>query len=233
MQMKDDISEKSVEWWKHNKYTKVVREKKLPVLGRLFGITKKYQETIYGNYFKKKKTKHFIKEIDNFNKLLNLQLGPDSKVFEPGCNCGSKLRALYEKYKCSCHGFDISEEAVDILKNRVFHDAPDKINAGVGNILTSDYCDQFKDNEFDIAYTHGFLMHLPIIPEKKILLDSLKRIARHVVLFELYKEEKKGQYDMRDDGEFCLAYDDYESYGFKYMKNDEYEKKHSMRVFYI
>jgi len=227
----NDVVEKSVLWWKENKYTKIIRQKHIPVLTNLFGIKWKYKESIYGNYFKQKNSKIFLKAINNFCKLKNFRLGDESNLFEPGSNCGRNLKILFDRYNSNCYAFDISQEAIDILEQKVFAGIDNKVFTSVGNILKSNYLDKFEDNYFDLVFTHGFLMHLPIIPEKKKLIESLKRIAQHIIIFELYDKNKTGTYTFYNNNEYCLSYDNYESYGLKYQPDADYEKK-QLRIYY-
>lgn len=218
---------KSGEWWKHAKYTGRIRQRKIWLLTKLFGLTRSEKQSPYINYFKsKEKQREYRKLFQAVLKHWGLKLDQSSKIFEPGCNCGRNLKVIHDQWGCYCQGADISELAVQTLKEKVFNKIDEsKIRVHLGNILTTDYLDGFKDDYFDVALTYGFLMHLPKSDAKARLIASLKRIARHVVLVEWNDPKKYGQVDFAHEDEYCISFENYQDYGFQYFPASYYNKR--------
>ncbi len=220
---------KASEWWRTDRYVRKIRFR------RVFGIPIPYRESVYGNYFTKRRQTsenvvRVIKELQEAGQIM--KLGHDSRVLEPGCNVGSNLYHLHKAFGCQMYGFDISEEAINIAKERVLNYNPPP-TLWVDDFLRPDLFDRFRAEEFDLVLTVGFLMHIPICEAKVHQITRLMQIAKSLVVFELFDVEKTGQSIHYHDGAYCLAYDDYSQYGLTEYSDQYFNDEHCRsKVFY-
>lgn len=93
----------------------------------------------------------------------------DAKILEVGTNIGNQILHLQKMGFTNLYGIEIQERAINFAKHRA-----DNLNIIKGDALDI----PFKDNFFDLVFTHGVLIH--ISPEN---INS--------VLKEIYRVSKK------------------------------------------
>lgn len=99
----------------------------------------------------------------------NLQkLNENSKVLDIGSGLGGSSLYINEKYGCSVHGVDISENMIRIAKSRNIEN--EKIQFEMCDILEKD----FPENSFDLIYSRDTILHLQL-EDKQILFDKCRR----------------------------------------------------------
>lgn len=112
-----------------------------------------------------------IERRNYFSKIV--ELNEISSILELGCNEGANLDHISKRSTAKLVGIDICENAIRYGKD------VENINADlrVGSIYD---LSQFKDNEFDLVFTCGVLMH---ILSKKIpgILSEMIRISKRFI----------------------------------------------------
>lgn len=114
--------------------------------------------------------KDFFDLFDSFPKTIS--------ILEMGCSCGINLRILKELGFKNLTGIDISQIACqDAKKNH-----PD-LNIVSGSILEM----PFDDNQFDVVFTMGVLIHQPPTTSLPIVMKEAVRCSKNNILgFEDY-----------------------------------------------
>jgi len=227
----DDLVEKAISWWKNDEYTKVQKFKNLRWLGLTF-FRIPYYETVKGIYFKP--AIDLVKIVKKMQKdKIIPSLDKNSKIFESGCNVGRNLYYLQKAFNCEVVGIDISQQAIDIAKNKIWKNR-EKYEFHIGNVLTTDFFDQFTDNYFDLVFTRWHLIHIPLSAEKKKYVESLKRISKILVLLEPVRQNCN-EVELYQDGRYTLSWDDWVSeYNLKeYKSNLLTKRKDNTKAFYF
>lgn len=103
----------------------------------------------------------------NLNFLSDLQR--NVKILEVGCNIGMELLFLQKMGFTNLSGIDIQPYAVEEAKNR-----------GLNVIQGSASSLPFEDNEFDMVFTSGVLIHIPPEGLPKVM-DEIYRCARKYI----------------------------------------------------
>ncbi len=80
-----------------------------------------------------------------------------SRILEIGCNVGRNLNCLYTAGFRRLEGIEISEEAVELLKQSYPEMGG---NSGIHNAPVEDIIKEFEDGEFDIVFTMAVLEHI-------------------------------------------------------------------------
>jgi len=226
-----DLVERAVDWWKDDKYSKVKRYKYFQWLG-IEWFKLPYYESIEEAYLKP--ADDFVSLVgDLISQGIVCPLDDGSRVFEPGCNVGRNLLFLQDKYNCHVEGLDISAEAIRKAEEKVWN-ARSKYKFTVENALTGNFFDSIPDNAYDFVFTRWHLIHIPLSDAKKRYVESLKRIAKTVVLVEPVREGTH-EVQLYQDGQYCLSWDDWESeYGLKEYKGspDNAAREGHTGVFY-
>ena len=113
------------------------------------------------------------------------KLNKKSKVIEFGCNLARNVRIANRRYGSKSYGVDICKEVIDknnkwVKKNGKFW--VKNLRDG-GKSLKN-----FKDNEFDLGITCGFLMHVADDNgNKKSLIKEMIRICKTMWFSEWYR----------------------------------------------
>lgn len=110
--------------------------------------------------------------------LKKMEESKPETVLEMGCGFGRNLKFLMENlsYQPKLAGFDISESMIRKAKGGV----NDKVLLGCGDITSL----PFRDQSYDLVYTHATLMHVPEEYIRTAILE-LRRVARrYLVLIE-------------------------------------------------
>ena len=104
---------------------------------------------------------------DNFLK----DIPKDAKILEVGTNIGNQIFHLQSQGFTNLYGIEIQDRAINYAKHRT-----DNLNIIKGDALDI----PFKDNYFDIVFTHGVLIH--ISPENIIkVIDEIYRVSNKYI----------------------------------------------------
>jgi len=115
---------------------------------------------------------------------VDLDLNENSNVIEFGCAGGRNLVAAVARYGCSVTGIDICQEVIDMAESGIY---PEDDKRGVffkANIRTSNFLEQFEDDQFDLGICDAFLMCIAAGEEKRVLISEIMRICKGVWFHE-------------------------------------------------
>jgi pseudaminic acid biosynthesis-associated methylase len=133
--------------------------------------------------------------------LSNLDI---ANVLEVGCNRGEQLNLLWcanENIK-DFYGIDINEYALyEARKNNLY------LNFIKGSALDI----PFKDNQFDLVFTSGVLIHISPESLKQVMSEIYRVSKKYIFGFEYFSEyyqdiEYRGQTNVLWKGNFCEVY---------------------------
>tara|TARA_R110000851_G_scaffold95215_1_gene206950 strand:+ start:423 stop:1040 length:618 start_codon:yes stop_codon:yes gene_type:complete len=115
-------------------------------------------------------------------------IDPNSKILECGCNNGTNLAILNKMGFNNLHGLEIYKGAVEEAKTNTPY-----ATITEGTMLNLPY----KDNEFDVVFTCGVLIHQN--PENSLptTLNEIYRVSKNNILgYEHYSKEfeSRGNY---------------------------------------
>lgn len=200
---KDDLTEKTMEWWEKDLFTKIKRYYLLKWLG-ITWIKFPVYESLDKNYFRD--TSDILEVIEELQKN---KIIPDlckvSKVLEPGCSVGQNLWQIKKKFDCQIYGVDISEEAIkrakDIFKNKknCFFEKH--------NVLTTNYFEKLNNNYFDLILIRNHLLNMPPSNLKKNYVELLKKKTKCLVVMEQVKDNYLTE--VYHDGKYVLAWENW------------------------
>lgn len=104
-----------------------------------------------------------------------------ASIYEVGCNSGRNLWAVTQTYPDKLvGGIDINEEAIDMARNKMPQGAFE-----VGDIHTLN-----TDDEFDVVFTSGVLLHISPNSIKKVLSLCISKAKKYVLHMETYGVDK-------------------------------------------
>ena len=109
-----------------------------------------------------------------------LQVKDNLKILELGCGPGHFTNMIKANFpNCKVSGIDLDENHIKYAQNMA-----QNLNLDI-NYLVGDVCNlPFKDNEFDIVFSHTLVEHLPfdkfISEQKRVLKDNGTIIFIHV-----------------------------------------------------
>ena len=154
--------------WEHGLWTR-----------QYFGSVDRTHESEYLNDRCKTSASNYI---FNFLEEINfLNLNSASTVIEFGCNLGRNLRVVKERYDSEVYGIDINQEVIDKC-NKFFNCTDNFVKANIDN---GEFLTRYKDNQFDLGITCGFLLHVPANSGKEKLISEICRICKKVWFYEL------------------------------------------------
>lgn len=96
-------------------------------------------------------TKRFGIDKDTMNNNFLKDIPKDAKILEVGTNIGNQLLHLQSQGFTNLYGIEIQDRAINYAKHRT-----DNLNIIKGDALDI----PFKDNYFDLVFTHGVLIHI-------------------------------------------------------------------------
>lgn len=104
---------------------------------------------------------------DNFLK----DIPKDAKILEVGTNIGNQIFHLQSQGFTNLYGIEIQDRAINYAKHRT-----DNLNIIKGDALDI----PFKDNYFDIVFTHGVLIHISPENITKVI-DEIYRVSNKYI----------------------------------------------------
>lgn len=123
-------------------------------------------------------TRHFKDEENLFAE--EIKSSGFKKILEVGAGNGRIIGRLSE---FDCHSVDINKELSEYVKNKY-----PKVKTHVGEIIKL----PFKDNEFDLVYTHEVLQHVE--PEEiEQACSELLRVGKEVWCMESWRDVENGK----------------------------------------
>lgn len=117
----------------------------------------------------------YLVQLINEHALVSRQ----AKILEIGTNVGRNLAKLFSEGFHNLTGIEISQPAIELMKTTYPEMYADSTihNAAVEEIIES-----FGDNEFDLVYTMGVLMH--IHRDSEWVFEHIARIAKLLIAIE-------------------------------------------------
>lgn len=117
---------------------------------------------------------------DELNEEFLKDIPKDAKILEVGTNIGNQLLHLQSQGFTNLYGIEIQDRAINYAKHR----------SNNLNIIKGDALDiPFKDNFFDLVFTHGVLIH--ISPDNiQTALNEISRVSnKYIWGLEYYADE--------------------------------------------
>lgn len=149
-----------------------------------------------------------------------LQVKPNEQILDVGCGIGGSAFHFQQKYNGKVVGFDLSENMIEIARNKIKNYKFPNIEFLVADALKVDY----EENQFDVVYSRDTILH---IPPKKLLFSQFYKWLKPGGRL-LITDYCCGPYDQRSEdfkayvaerGYTLLTVDDYakvlEDVGFK------------------
>ncbi|CRG95136.1 phosphoethanolamine N-methyltransferase, putative [Plasmodium gallinaceum] len=122
--------------------------------------------------------------------LSDIQLNENSKVLDIGSGLGGGCKYINDKYGAHVYGIDISENMVNIAKNR--NSGNKKIEFEANDILLKD----FPENTFDMIYSRDSILHLSLENKKKLFEKCYKWLKPNgIILVTDYCASKPENWD--------------------------------------
>jgi pseudaminic acid biosynthesis-associated methylase len=117
---------------------------------------------------------------DTLNNDFLKDIPKDAKILEVGTNIGNQLFHLQSQGYTNLYGIEIQDRAINYAKQRT-----DNLN-----IIKSDALDiPFKDNYFDVVFTHGVLIHISPENIKKVIKEITRVSRQYIWGLEYYADE--------------------------------------------
>ncbi len=117
---------------------------------------------------------------DQINDQFLENVPKDAKILEVGTNIGNQLFHLQLQGFTNLYGIEIQDRAINYAKHRT-----DNLNIIKGDALDI----PFKDNYFDLVFTHGVLIHISPQNIKKALNEIYRVSNKFIWGLEYYAPE--------------------------------------------
>jgi len=150
-------------------------------------------ELYFTHYEKKARSLDCITIMKDHDVVFN----KNTSVIELGCGPGRNLYLIEKLFGCCPWGIDIYQSAVDSCKNympRGFFKAADLALGGDALM------EAVGATKFNVGITMGFLMHVPITPEKKSLIKTLLDICDFTIMIELSRQGDEDKDELEKNG---------------------------------
>lgn len=177
---------KDRDYWQENR-TEAPHQLILRLLGvRLLRLS--YSESLQMIYSARqyKELHRAVVELSDLGIIPSLD--QTSEVLEPGCNMGTFLRQLHERYGCPVTGVDINEEAIRIARKETGPRC-DWATFHCRDVLDPECFTYFADKHFSHTFISSHLIHLPRGDAKRAYLAQLQRISQGIVAWERFPSE--------------------------------------------
>lgn len=113
------------------------------------------------------------------NDFLN-DIPKDAKILEVGTNIGNQILHLQTMGFTNLYGIEIQDRAINFAKHRA-----DNLNIIKGDALDI----PFKDNFFDVVFTHGVLIHISPENINSVLKEIYRVSKKYIWGLEYFAEE--------------------------------------------
>ena len=128
------------------------------------------------------------------NKVKYLQtIAKDTEILEVGCNVGNQLKILHDMGYTNLHGIDICRSAISIAKEK---------HLGIKFQQASLLDLPFNDNEFDLVFSSGVLIHIHPKDLPKAMSEMHRCSKQYIYGYEYFRPICKG-YNYRNEGTLC------------------------------
>lgn len=104
----------------------------------------------------------------------------DAKILEVGTNIGNQILHLQTMGFTNLYGIEIQDRAINFAKHRA-----DNLNIIKGDALDI----PFKDNFFDVVFTHGVLIHISPENINSVIKEIYRVSKRYIWGLEYYAEK--------------------------------------------
>ncbi len=144
----------------------------------------------------------FGKTKDQLNDIFLKNIPKDAKILEVGTNIGNQLLHLQSQGFTNLYGIEIQDRAINYAKHRTNN----------LNIIKGDALDiPFKDNFFDLVFTHGVLIHISPENIEKAINEIYRVSNKYIWGLEYYAPtytdlEYHGQKNIMWKTDFCKLY---------------------------
>jgi len=144
----------------------------------------------------------FGKTKDQLNDIFLKDIPKDAKILEVGTNIGNQLLHLQSQGFTNLYGIEIQDRAINYAKHRT-----DNLNIIKGDALDI----PFKDNFFDLVFTHGVLIHISPENIEKATNEIYRVSNKYIWGLEYYAPtytdlEYHGQKNIMWKTDFCKLY---------------------------
>lgn len=176
------------------KIKQIIEEKLYKVKGEK--VMKTNQEEIWMGKFGQEYTERNIfspEELDELYKrtfgvlksdinkeFFEIMENKEIKILEVGCNVANELRMLQSMGYKNLYGIELQPYACERAKD---------FSKGINIINASGYDIPFKDEYFDVVFTHGVLIHIPPTHLKKIMSEVYRCSKKYIWGLEYYSEQ--------------------------------------------
>jgi len=123
--------------------------------------------------------KRFGINKDTLNTDFLKDIPKDAKILEVGTNIGNQLFHLQSQGFTNLYGIEIQDRAINYAKHRT-----DNLNIIKGDALDI----PFKDNYFDVVFTHGVLIHISPDNIQKVLKEIYRVTNQYIWGLEYYAD---------------------------------------------
>jgi pseudaminic acid biosynthesis-associated methylase len=124
-------------------------------------------------------TRYGISKTD-LNEVFLKDIPKNTRILEVGTNIGNQLLHLQSMGFSNLYGIEIQDRAINFAKHRA-----DNLN-----IIKGDAIDiPFKDNYFDLVFTHGVLIHISPKNINKVLKEIYRVSKKYIWGLEYFAEE--------------------------------------------
>jgi pseudaminic acid biosynthesis-associated methylase len=132
--------------------------------------------------FDKVYLKNFAITRTELNKEFLKEIPKQAKILEIGCNVAAQLDGLKKLGFTDLTGTDVSKYAIEKAKQK-----HPEINFYIGSALKL----PFKDNEFDLVFTSGVLIHIHPKDLPKAISEIQRISKKYIWCFEYFSQELK------------------------------------------
>ena len=155
---------------------------------------------------------------DQLNNEFLRNIPKDAKILEVGTNIGNQLFHLQSQGFTNLYGIEIQDRAINYSKHRT-----DNLNIIKGDALNI----PFKDNFFDLVFTHGVLIHISPDNINQAISEIYRVSNKFIWGLEYYAPtytdlEYHGQKNIMWKTDFCKLYEDTFS-DLKLIKEEKYK----------
>jgi len=144
-------------------------------------LNKKQAHQFWRNPLGKNKPEFYLAKTDKYPEylmqLVKKCIDPSASILEIGCNIGRNLNALFQSGYGKLAGIEINTNAITLMKKAYPEMA---IRTRVWIVPVENVIRDFKNNSFDLIFTHAVLQH--IHPDSEFVFAEITRIVKKFLI---------------------------------------------------
>ena len=165
-----------------------------------------------------------------FDFILAQNLPSPKSALELGCGGALNLKRAQDEWrKCKITGIDINQHIIDWCANEYSKNS----NFICANLADASIMSQFKDKQFDIGFTSGFLMHIQEGQAKADLISEFIRVCKYGTMFEHFENNNELIYNEGNYNNCIYVIEDYRKYAPDKIILSDVKNHASMQLFYF